>query len=189
MFNNGRTKLYNTLNPGGGQGYNAIGRISGQSYSKPKQESGNWFENAIRGFGDNIKHRAEAAGNAWGTTAAALKESGGNLFAPAFSTLFGTDYTSNESRKQNEETQNVEEENKRRLTEFANKYGYSEVNDIYDALDNAKANNDTAKLAEINNKIMPELQALTAENSKRIKKSNLQNISSRFISQKKSLRD
>ena len=169
MFNNGRTKLYNTLNPGGGQGYNAIGRISSQSYSKPKQESGNWFENAIRGFGDNIKHRAEATGNTWGTTAAALKESGGNLIAPAFSTLFGTGYTSNESRKQNEETQSVEEENKRRLTEFANKYGYNEVNDIYDALDNAKANNDTAKLAEINNKIMPELQALTAENSKRIK--------------------
>ena len=151
------------------QGYNAIGRLSGQSYSKPKQESGNWFENAIRGFGDNIKHRAEAAGNTWGTTGAALKESGGNLIAPAFSTLFGTGYTSNESRKQNEETQSVEEENKRRLTEFANKYGYNEVDDIYDALDNAKANNDTAKLAEINNKIMPELQALTAENSKRIK--------------------
>lgn len=169
MFSDGRTKLYNTLNPGNMQGYNAIGRLSGQSYSKPQQGSGNWFENAIRGFGDNIKHRAEATGNTWGTTGAALKESGGNLIAPAFSTLFGTGYTSNESRKQNEETQSVEEENKRRLTEFANKYGYNEVDDIYDALDNAKANNDTAKLAEINNKIMPELQALTAENSKRIK--------------------
>lgn len=150
MYNQGSTKLYNVLmgNPSGNAVNNAIGRYAGQSFSTP-QQSGNLFENAITGFGDNIKNRARAIGNTMGTT-------------------FSAPVSAINDIRTNVDRDNMMGNNKARMDAVAKKYGYNSYQDVWDARDAAEAAGDTATLNKINNVINPELQAQATENSNKI---------------------
>ena len=128
--------------------YNALGRTAGEVYSQP-QQSGNLFENAITGFGDNIKNRARAIGNTMGTT-------------------FSAPVSAINDIRTNIDRDNMMGDNKARMDAVAKKYGYNSYQDVWDARDAAEAAGDTATLNKINNVINPELQAQATENSNKI---------------------
>ena len=147
MYNQGSTKLYNVLMGNINSGAsNAIGRYAGESFSQPKQ-GGNLFTNALTGFGDNLKNRARAAGNAISTTIAAPIS-------------FANDVA------QNRTTDYLRMDSKNRMNAVAKKYGYNTYQDIWDARDAAEAAGDTETLNKIDNVINPELQAQAASNAK-----------------------
>lgn len=115
--------------------YNALGRDDGTTTNT---QDDNFF-----------MKRAKSAENAIGTTGAALYETRGDLLSPIIARMTGSDYTSGRSAEQNEKTAKLLEENKQSRINLANKYGYADMDALYDALENAEKNGDTALASKL----------------------------------------
>lgn len=147
MDYNSKTRLYNVL-MGNPSANNAIGRTAGLSAGQQQGGGDNFF----------VK-RGKSIENAVGTTGAALKESGFDLLGADIATLTSGDYVSNESRKQNEKTEALRQDNRSKMNEIAKEYGFNTYQDVWDARDRAKASGDKNTLDLIDNTINPRLQA------------------------------
>lgn len=106
-------KFVNTNDPQF-QLYNAIGRNEGAA------NNDNFFAK-----------RGSSIENAFGTTGAALYETGGNLLPAVVAGLTGGDYTSHRSRLQNEKTDRLLKENEGKMSDIYKKYGYANADDYY----------------------------------------------------------
>lgn len=101
-------------NPAATQVYSALGRTTGAE--------GNGGDNFFVKRGKSIE-------NAVGTTAAALKESGGNLLGAAWAGLTGGDYTSHESQKRKEQSEGIVKDLKKQMNDTAKNFGYDTWDD------------------------------------------------------------
>ena len=128
-----KTRLYNTL-MGNPQINNAVGRTAGAT--------------AAQGSDDNFfVKRGKSIENALGTTAAALKESGGNLLGAAWAGLTGSDYTSHESQKRKEQSEGIVKDLKKQMNDTAKNFGYETWDDWSAAYAAANDEGDQEKIA------------------------------------------
>lgn len=112
-------KLNRLPRPEQTQLYNAIGRTGGADNS-----------------GENFfTKRAKSLENAFGTTGAALYESGGNLLGAALAGLTGGDYTSARSQVQNAKSDNLHNKHQQSLDDIIKEAGFNNQNEYYDAKD------------------------------------------------------
>jgi hypothetical protein len=113
--------------------YNAIGRTEGNTQATGG--SGNFFQ--------KIGNSAE---NAFGTTGAALYESGFNLLPAAWAGLTGSDYTSHRSKQVNQEQEQRRQDAHKAIDDIYKQYGYGGTSDFNRLVDEANARGDQAEL-------------------------------------------